>query len=380
WHLRLAGHHPVVYDMAERLGGKITSAIPDSRIPGDILQGELDRIESVLEHVRLKTRLVASDFQAIINEHDFVVLATGAQKPRNLPVPGSERLVTALDFLQQSKAGKAPTGRSLVVIGAGNVGCDVATEAGQVGYTDITLIDIQEPASFGKEREEAEKFGAKFRWPCFTKEITDEGVVLTNGELLRADTVVVSIGDQPDLDYLPSSVDTSRGFVTVDKTWQTTDPRIFAVGDIVRPGLLTHAIGAGRKAAMVIDAIIKGRRPLGDPATMREADLVSLEYADLQADRSETIDYSRITLEYFDPRRDVFSDTGQCATECSSCGSCRDCGLCADICPQGAIHRAGLGNEKFEMVSDPARCIGCGFCAQVCPCGIWTMIPNTPLE
>src|SRR5690606_31030798 len=149
-------------------------------------------------------------------------------------------------------------------IGAGNVGCDVATEAHRLGAEDILLIDVQEPASFGKEREEAEKAGARFRWPCYTKEITAEGVVLADGEVLPADTVFLSIGDAPELDFVPETVATERGFVSVNEFHQTTDPRIFAIGDIVKPGLLTDAIGAGRRAAAAIGDMIEGRRPVGD--------------------------------------------------------------------------------------------------------------------
>ena len=88
----------------------------------------------------------------------------------------------------------AKPGKRVVIIGAGNVGCDVATEAHRLGAASVTLIDIQEPASFGAEREAAEAVGAQFRWPCFTKAIIQEGVELTDGEVLPADTVVVSIG------------------------------------------------------------------------------------------------------------------------------------------------------------------------------------------
>ena len=50
------------------------------------------------------------------------------------------------------------------------------------------------------------------------------------------------------------------------------------------------------------------------------------------------------------------------------------------ICPTGAISRVQLEGKEFEMVSDPDKCIGCGFCANACPCGVWSYVPNTPLE
>lgn len=252
------------------------------------------------------------------------------------------------------------SGKRVVIIGAGNVGCDVATVAATVGAEDILLIDIQEPASFGKERKEAEAVGARFKWPCFTKEITDEGVLLQSGELLEADTVIMSIGDQPDVDFLPDTIALDRGHVVVNDDYQTTDSRVFAIGDIVRPGLLTHAIGHGRRAAEVIDDIFNNRRP--------------------QSDTREMIDYTRMTLEYFDPRVIEFSDMNHCGAECSSCGSCRDCYICDSICPQAAISRNELSDGGFERVVDPDKCIACGFCADSCPCGIWDMKNPAPLE
>ncbi len=360
WRLRSKGHQAVVYDMAKTLGGKIASAIPDSRIPREVIEAELTRAQEVLDFVRLQQKLGKEEFAQLCEDYDYVVIAVGAQKPRVVPIPGKERLVPALTFLQQAKAGEAKVGNKLVIIGAGNVGCDVATEAARLGAQDITLIDIQKPAAFGKEKRDAEEAGAKFRWPCFTKEVTAEGVALQSGELLPADTVIISIGDQPDVEFLPQTIALDRGHVVVNELYQTTDASVFAIGDIVRPGLLTDAIGAGRKAAEAIDDLFHGRRPQQDTRAM--------------------IDYARMKLEYFDPRINQFSSLEECAQECSSCGSCRDCGVCEAICPQTAISRKPLEGGRFEMVVDPDKCIGCGFCANACPCGVWSLVEVTPQE
>ncbi|XXJ20092.1 FAD-dependent oxidoreductase [Desulfovibrio caledoniensis] len=360
WQIRMKGHEAVVYDMAKTLGGKISSAIPYSRVPKEVVEKEVERAAKVIPHVHLQQQLKAKEFEELLTEYDFVVLAIGAQKPRIIPVPGHERIYPALTFLKDAKAGTAEIGKKVVIIGAGNVGCDVATMAASVGAEDITLIDIQEPASFGKERKEAEAVGARFKWPCFTKEITDKGVLLQSGELLEADTAIMSIGDQPDVDFLPENIALDRGHVVVNDDYQTTDSRVFAIGDAVRPGLLTHAIGHGRRAAEVIDDIFNNRRP--------------------QSDTRDMIDYTRMTLEYFDPRVIEFSDANQCGAECSSCGSCRDCYICDTLCPQNAIKRNELPDGGFERVVDPDKCIACGFCADACPCGIWDMKNPAPME
>ncbi len=359
WQLRLAGHEAVIYDLEEKLGGKIAQAIPSSRIPAEVLDAEIGRAQAILPHVRLRKPLDKDEFGQLVEDFDFTVLAVGASKPRVLPIPGKELATPALTFLKAAKKGEATVGRRVVIIGAGNVGCDVATEAARLGAASVTLIDIQKPAAFGKEKRDAEAVGAIFKWPCFTKEITREGVLLQSGELLPADSVFLSVGDVPDLEFLDDSIATERGMVTVNEIYQTTNPKVFAIGDIVRPGLLTQAIGMGRDAARAISEILAGKRP--------------------QPDIRPMLDYRRAKLEYFDPRIMDFEDLSTCASQCSSCGACRDCGLCETICPAGAISRRQLEGNEFEMVSDPDKCIGCGFCGNACPCGVWTIVENTPL-
>ncbi|HUH67206.1 MAG TPA: FAD-dependent oxidoreductase [Syntrophales bacterium] len=360
WQLWMKGHEPVIYEMRSRLGGKITDMIPGSRIPDEVVEHELQRVSKQITHINLKLPLSEKDFLEVKERHDLTVIAVGAQKPRMISVPGNERAIPALEFLRQSKAGKAKVGKQVVVIGAGNVGCDAAAEAARLGAKDITLIDIQEPASYGKERKAAEAAGAKFLWPRFTKTITETGVELTDGEILPADTVIVSIGDQPDLSFLPKDITTERGFIVVDDHFRTSDPQVFAIGDAVKLGLLTDAIGAGRIAATAIDDLLKGWYETFD--------------------KLPPIDPGRIKLEYYDPRILAFEDPSYCASQCASCGACRDCGMCETICPVKAISRKQREGNDYEYAVDEDRCIGCGFCAGACPTGIWVLVENEPLE
>lgn len=360
WQLWIKGHEPVVYDSQERLGGKITATIPESRIPEEVVSHELKRVTDRIQWVRLSAALKKQEFKKIRDDFDYVVIAAGAQKPRMINVPGVERAVAALDFLKQSRRNKVVPGSRVVVIGAGNVGCDAAAEAFRLGAKTITLIDIQEPASFGKERKAAEAAGAVFLWPRFAQSITEEGMVLTSGEILPADTVIVAIGDEPDLDFLPDEVEREKGFIKVNEQFRTTDSRVFAIGDVVRPGLLTEAIGAGCTAARMIDDLLKGR--------------------EASWDRLPAIEPERIHLEYYTPDTSPAESPAACAGQCASCGACRDCGLCASLCPEQAISRNPSIGEPYTYVVDENRCIGCGFCAGACPCGIWRLVENEPLE
>ncbi len=360
WQLRLKGHAPVIFESRKKLGGKITETIPKSRIPSEVLEHELARMAKNIKHYHLDKNLTKEKFQEILDEYDYIVIAVGAGKARKPAIPGMEKAVTATDFLKMSKRDKAKVGNKVVIIGAGNVGCDAAAEAARLGAREITLIDVQQPASFGVERKHAEAAGAKFIWPRFTKAIGDEGVELTDGERIPADTFIIAVGDIPDLSFVPSGIAIEKGFIAVDKSFRTTDPRVFAVGDAVKPGLLTEAIGAGRIAARTIDDLLSGRAETYDQLPV--------------------IDPARVKLEYFDPRLNKFADTASCADNCASCGSCRDCGICESICPQNAISRRDLGGGLFEYTADAERCIGCGFCAGACPTGVWSITENSPLE
>ena len=358
WHLTLKGHTPTIFEAGQTIGGKISAVIPESRIPAATLNEEIGRVKKFIKDIRLGETIDADKFNEIKEGYDFTVVAAGAIKPRSLPIKGIERALFANDFLEKAKEGTAKPGKRVVIIGAGNVGCDVATEAHRCGAQEITLIDVQRPAAFGKEKEDAESCGAKFRWPVFTKEITTKGVKLESGELLPATTVVIAIGDMPDLSFLGEEIELSNGFIKVDAAGRASDDKIFAIGDAVGVGLITDAIGAGRRAATAIDQIIKGQVP----------DVVALK---------PMIDTQRVSLSYYDPRQ-VADTLDSCGEDCASCGNCRDCGICVAVCPEEAISRQEK-ESGFEYVVDENKCIGCGFCKGACPCGIWDLIPNAPL-
>lgn len=360
WQLWLKGHEPVLFDRSENLGGKIRSVIPFSRLPAEVFERELKRVVEKVSTVKMDDDGITEElFMDIHDRYEYTVIAVGAQNPRELRIKGYDKAVSALEFLRGAKENARTVGEKVVVIGAGNVGCDAATEAYRLGAKEVTLVDIQKPASFGKERLAAERAGARFMWPVKTEAITTRGVVLSSGDVLPADTVIVSIGDKPDLGFLPDTIDTSGGFIKVDEQYRTSDPKVFAIGDSVRPGLITDAIGAGRRVAESIDAALRG--------------------AEESYDRLQVMDPGRIRLEYHDPTAREFPDIQTCSVACASCGGCRDCGLCESLCPQQAISRRSLQDGGFEYVVDGERCIGCGFCAAACPCGVWELRENSPI-
>ena len=83
--------------------------------------------------------------------------------------------------------------------------------------------------------------------------------------------------------FLGTDIATRNGFVQVNSFNQTSNETVFAIGDIVGPGLITNAIGAGKRVAEAIDDIVAGKAPL-------------------PMDSRAEIDKDRVSLEYFNPR------------------------------------------------------------------------------
>ncbi len=363
WQLAIGGVETHIFERDSRLGGKLAQVVPWERLPQAIWDEEIKRFTSLTNvHVNLGVEMTPAKFEKLQEEFDYVVIAVGTHEPRRLTFPGHERVIPALDFLKEAKGKESMNiGKEVVVIGAGNVGCDVACEAYRLGAEKVTLVDIQKPLAFGKEKEAAEALGAGFKWPVVTREVTSEGLVTDDGETIPAQTIFISIGDVPSLPFLPASVQTlhvgGADWIKTDQAHKTSDTTILAIGDVERPGLATDALGAGKTAAEAILAEIRGEewKPFAKQLVPQQA----------------------LTITHYNPGAKGTTEQEQ-ADRCLSCATCRDCHLCETICPTGAITRNEMrfaDELSFEYASDDQKCIGCGFCADTCPCGIWQMNP-----
>ncbi|MCE5313250.1 MAG: FAD-dependent oxidoreductase [Nitrospiraceae bacterium] len=360
WQLALKGHIVDLYEETDRLGGKIELCIPRERLPHEILEKEVSRFSELGVNLHLNTKVDKQKFEDIYKNHEVVIVACGAHKPRNIPFAGSEHTISAYDFLRSVNAGKHPDlkGKKVVVIGAGNVGMDVCSEAYNYGAESVTAIDIQKPAAFGAEMEIAKAKGTQVVWPKFTDHYDSEKrkLVFKDNTEMDADAVIMSIGDTPQLDFLLPSVHTERGWIKVDpNTFQTSDVKVYAVGDATSLGLITHAIGQARLAAEEVHYL--------------------MSHAPRQPETKMQIPYERIKSEYYEICKQDFSPEVE-GNKCMSCGTCRDCHMCEATCYWGAISRIEHKDGSYEYVVDDDKCIGCGFCAGICPCGVWEMQEN----
>ena len=480
YHLTLKGHSCTIFDEHEFLGGMMRYGIPGYRTPRETLDAEIQRILDLGVEVHLKTRIGTDvTLEQLRASYDAIFLGLGAQAGRALPIPGdaeantAPNIVTATSFLRAFNDGRLKTvGHRVVVVGGGDTSMDVATVARRLGHiekvnptdfegaiaghlaqdvadislrqgAEVTLTSVYMTASKPEiEHAEAEGITIMGGWmpigvvkgpdgratalrvmQCEAKMISgrlDIKKIEGTEKELPADLIVSAIGQAVDFTGI-EEFNAGKGMVAADKNYQVSGkPGVFAGGDVLRPHLLTTAVGHGAIAADGIDQFLAGqemtRRPKIDVHSfdlMRKyvekgIQMGEIKGATLGTDKSKEVvhNYENRSERYviphdqlflghfqytdrnkrhithlnkdsalgnFDERIDALTEAQAVAEakRCMSCGQCFECDNCVVYCPQTAVYKV----KKTEtmtgryVATDYDKCIGCHICADVCPTG-----------
>ncbi len=480
YQLRRKGHASTIIDEHDALGGMMRYGIPGYRTPRNYLNHEIKRI---LDLGDIETRLntcVGKDLSVAELEQDFdaVLWCVGCQSGRSLPIPGGDaaNCVSGVSFLQAfNKDVLKVTADRVVCVGGGDTSIDVVSVARRLGKiekinkshrpeaviggyvahdsalaavrkgAEVTLTSLfprENITAAEHEVDDALKEGVSIHFGVMPIEailgedgratglrmaqctIADGGrpePVAGTGFVVECDLIVSAIGQGGDLTGL-EEFDNGRGLIDADKFYRVPDkPGHFVAGDIVRPHLLTTAIGQASVAADSIDYYFKnaelGKRPKVDVhhfdllEKLRETELSPLEYSSTQdwgtassgyavhnyEDRSkhEIVASDKLFLGHFayTPRnkrrssgptaaevlshfeeRNLGLDEKSAVAEaerCMSCGMCFECDNCVIYCPQVAVFKVKKEASTLGRYvdTDYSRCIGCHICAEVCPTG-----------
>ena len=275
------GFQVTLMEEQEKIGGVLRYGIPDFRLPKDRVDAYKDVLKSlgvtIKPNCHIGSNLLLEDM--FIDGYDAIFLAVGTAKPNRLGLLGETlgHVHFAIDFL------KAPTayelGKTVAVIGAGNVAMDVARSAlRQEGVEKVIVINNRREEDVTATKQEfAETIaeGVEFIHLVSVLRITDKELIAVdvdvvegeNGILyeenmrsrhdIQADTVILAIGQGPEsiLSEKAQITTTLRGLFAVDENGMTNIPGVFAAGDVVSgPKTVVEAVVYTKK---VSEQIIK---------------------------------------------------------------------------------------------------------------------------
>ena len=307
--LARAGHAVVVFEKNDRIGGLLRYGIPDFKMEKHVIDRRIAQMQAEGVAFRPNSHIGRDiPVQTLVDEYDAVVLAGGAEQPRNLPIPGRELkgVHFAMEFLPQQNKRNAgdllsdinainAEGRHVLVIGGGDTGSDCIGTSIRQGAVQVTQIEIRPqppekenkgltwplwPNKFRTSSSQEEGCGREFS--VTTKAFEGEGGQLQQVRcarvewknqdgrwvmneiegsefIIKADLAFLAMGflhpaQEGMLKEIGVELD-ERGNVKADtQNYQTSLGKVFSAGDMRRgQSLVVWAIREGRQAARAVD-------------------------------------------------------------------------------------------------------------------------------
>lgn len=336
------GYETTVFEGQPVPGGMLGIAVPEFRLPRKVIEVEIAYIENAGVKIKYNSPIDARHTVNDLMKEGFsaVFIAAGAQASKRIGIPGEEDdlagLYYGLNFLRDVRMGDdiQLTGKS-IIIGGGNVAMDVARTALRAGSDDVQLFCLEsrdEMPAWEKEVEETIEEGVIVNPSWSPSQIEHEdgrikGISFTRcvnvfdqegrfnpecdfeeTQFIEADNIIISIGQAPDMSFLPEDSQLERalwGSLVVDEnTLSTNVPGVFAGGDFTTgPTFVIRAIASGRRAALAIDKYLAGDR---SRIQIRDEKSRFVQDTGLALDEEDsTEDKPRIQIEMEDPEARV---------------------------------------------------------------------------
>jgi NADH-quinone oxidoreductase subunit F len=292
------GYPATVFEALPIGGGMLSVAIPDFRLPREVIEKEIDYIAKRGVEIRYNTPINVNFTVEDLRKDGFdaAFIAAGAQRSQRIGIPGElediEGFYYGLRFLRDVKVGKpVRIGHRVAVIGGGNVALDASRTALRFGADEVIIFyrrSREEMPATEEEYNEALAEGVQVNFLVSPTRIINDNwkvaglqcihmrlgepdasgrrrpVPIPGSEFFAdADTVIAAVGQAPDLSFLPpdSALERTKWerLVVDDNRLATNVPGVFAGGDFaVGPGMVIEAIAAGRRGAIAIDKYLKG--------------------------------------------------------------------------------------------------------------------------
>ncbi len=400
YHLARLGHSIEIRDAGPLAGGMMHFGIPAYRLPRDLLDKEIRRIEDLGVRITLDHKVLDLAAEMAEGGFDAAFVAIGAHLSKRTEIPARDAgvMLDAVGFLKSVESGEpVRLGRRVAVYGGGNTAMDAARVARRLGATDAMIIYRRDRAhmpAHGFEADEALEEGVKIHWLRTIKSIDQtkmtvevmaigaDGRPQPTGEVetLEADALILALGQESDTGFLNGIEGIALrpdGTVEVGPDMMTGRPGIFAGGDMVpSERTVTVAVGHGKKAARNIDAWLQGAT-LG---TAQKHELATFEklhvwyYTDAGRRQQRSLAIAERAAGFAEVVAGLTEGEAQYeARRCLSCGNCFECDGCYGACPEHAVVKLGPG-KRYRYDYD--LCTGCAVCFEQCPCHAIEMIPE----
>ena len=355
YHLLLKGYPVDIFEAISEPGGMAATGIPNYRLPKKVLRREIGILEALGGRIFYNRRL-GRDFrlnQLTADGYQAVFLGVGAHKGKAMGVDGEDQAREGYEFGVKfllhvnhdfiNNGVPMNLGKTMVVVGGGNVAMDCVRSALRMGVEEVHLVyrrSREEMPADHEEIEAAEKEGVIFHYLTHPRRLLTEdgrvvglqlikmklgemdesgrrGVVPIEGSdyTLETDFVIPAIGQQVDrafVDVEDGVAFDKKGLIEVHKnTLMTSRKGVFAGGDCVTgPATVVQAMAQGYRAAQSIDDYLTYGRVRFNPDVRFSELLAGAELLSRESGPLPTRHQYRVTIQELDPevRKRIFEE------------------------------------------------------------------------